>query len=145
MYEPVTEVMQIQPLGRHVRTEEQPQRILQAPETLDNVLLLGIGELTVHDGDLLVVQAQVALALTVQPAQGFEALGEHHHAVCRIAQGPPALGRLQVRQQPLVLTKPKLLPTGFLEIEVTIETGGDDKERHLQFKALRGDRMNRLR
>ena len=41
--------------------------------------------------------------------------------------------------------EPKLLPTGFLEIEVPIEAGGDDKERHLQLKALRGDRMNRLR
>ena len=41
--------------------------------------------------------------------------------------------------------KPKLLPTGFLEIEVTIETGGDHKESHFQCKALRGDRMNRLR
>jgi hypothetical protein len=40
---------------------------------------------------------------------------------------------------------PKLLPTGFLEIEVTIEARGDYKERHLQFKTLRGDRMNRLR
>jgi hypothetical protein len=39
----------------------------------------------------------------------------------------------------------KLLPTGFLEIEVTIEAGGDYKESHFQFKALRGDRMNRLR
>lgn len=35
-------------------------------------------------------------------------------------------------------------PTGFLEIEVPVEAGGDDKERHLQLKALRGDRMNRL-
>jgi ISXO2-like transposase domain len=40
---------------------------------------------------------------------------------------------------------PKLLPIGFLEIEVTIEAGGNHKERHFQFKALRGDRMNRLR
>ena len=34
---------------------------------------------------------------------------------------------------------------GLLEVEVTIETGCDDKECHLQLKALRGDRMNRLR
>ena len=95
--------MQIQPLGRHVRTEEQAQRILPTPETFDDVLLLGIGELTVHEGDLLVTQAQVALALTVQPAQGLEALGEHHDTVRRIAQGPPALGRLEVGQQPLLL------------------------------------------
>ena len=31
---------------------------------------------------------------------------------------------------------------GFLEIEVTIEAGGDHKESHFQFKALRGDGMN---
>jgi len=37
-----------------------------------------------------------------------------------------------------------LLPLGFLEIRVTIETGGNHKERHFQFKALRGDGMNRL-
>ena len=43
------------------------------------------------------------------------------------------------------ITQPKLLPTGFLEIEVTIETGGDHKESHFQFKALRGDCMNRFR
>src|SRR4030095_2449520 len=39
----------------------------------------------------------------------------------------------------------EVLPIGFLEIEVTIEAGGNHKERHFQFKALRGDRMNRLR
>lgn len=47
MDELVAEVMQIQPLGRHIRTEEHSQRILQAPKALDNGLLLGIGELTV--------------------------------------------------------------------------------------------------
>ena len=40
--------------------------------------------------------------------------------------------------------QPKLLPLGFLEIHVTIETGGNHKERHFQFKALRGDGVNRL-
>jgi len=39
---------------------------------------------------------------------------------------------------------PKLLPIRFLEIHVTIETGGNHKESHFQFKALRGDGMNRL-
>src|SRR5262245_36947820 len=39
-----------------------------------------------------------------------------------------------------LIRKPKLFPMGFLEIEVPIEAGGDDKERHLQLKALRGDR-----
>src|SRR5262249_51968804 len=34
------------------------------------------------------------------------------------------------------LIQPKLLPTGVLEIEVTIETGSDHKESHFQFKAL---------
>jgi hypothetical protein len=45
----------------------------------------------------------------------------------------------------LLHMSPKLLPTEFLEIEVTIKARGDHKERHFQFKALRGDRMNRLR
>ena len=105
MDEPVAEVMQIQALGCDVRTEQQPQGILPAPEALDDLLLRGIGELAVHDGDLLVVQAQIALQLTMQPAQGLEALGEHDHAVCRIAQGPPGLGRRQMGQQPLVLAE----------------------------------------
>jgi hypothetical protein len=39
----------------------------------------------------------------------------------------------------------ELLPIGFLEIEVAIEAGGDHKKSHFQFKALRGNRMNRLR
>jgi len=79
--------------------------LLAGLTALDNVLLLGIGELTVQEGDLLVTQVQIALELTMQPAQGLEAFGEQHHAVGRIAQGPPTLGRLQVRQQPLVLAE----------------------------------------
>ena len=101
----VAEVMEIQALGRHIRTEQQPQGILPAPEALDDLLLRGIGELAVHERDLLVVQAQIALQLTMQPAQGLKALGEHDHAVCRIAQGPPGLGRREIGQQPLVLAE----------------------------------------
>ena len=93
MDQPVAEVMQIQPLGRHVRTEQHAQRILQAAKTLDDLLLLGIGELPVHEGDLRVAQAQVVLQLPVQPAQGLQALGEHHQAVRRIVHGPATLGR----------------------------------------------------
>jgi hypothetical protein len=45
----------------------------------------------------------------------------------------------------MVLVHPKLLPTEFLKVEVSTEAGGNDIEHHLQPKALRGDRMNRLR
>jgi hypothetical protein len=101
----MAEVMEVQALGRHVRTEQQPQGILQAPEALDDLLLHGIGELAVHERELPVVQVQIALQLTEQPAQGLEALGEHDHTVRRIAQGPPGLGRRQIGQQPLVLAE----------------------------------------
>ncbi len=87
VYESVAEVMEIQALGRHVRTEQQPQRILPAPEALDDLLLRGIGKLAMHERDLLVVQAQIALQLTMQPAQGLEALGEHDQ------RGPPDCSR----------------------------------------------------
>ena len=105
MDEAVAEVVEIQALRRHVRTEQQPQGILQTPEALDDLLLRGIRELAVHERDLLVAQVQIALQLTMQPAQGLKALGEHHHTVCCIAHGPPRLGGLQVRQQPLILAE----------------------------------------
>jgi len=45
------------------------------------------------------------------------------------------------RYESMVVVHPKLLPTEFLKVEVSTETGGNDIEHHLQLKALRGDRI----
>lgn len=94
--------MSVQSLGCPTRTEQHPQGILPTPEAFDDLLRRGVGELAVHEADLLIALAPIALELTIRPAQGLRALGEDDQAVGGMAHVPARLSRRQVGQQLLI-------------------------------------------
>ncbi len=68
-------------LGRHVAGHEDPDRLVGERETLDDLLLLIVGEAAVHDVDLARLgEAQTLRQDPVQPGEGGHALREDDRA-----------------------------------------------------------------
>ena len=53
MDQPVALMVQIDALGRHVRGQEEPKRRRLVAERLDDLLLVGVREAAVKEGDLI--------------------------------------------------------------------------------------------
>ena len=105
VHQPVAEVMQVEAFAGDVRAEQHAQAVIQATKALDQRLLFGVGHLTVQHRHLIGFQTEVAGQLLLQPAQGFDTLGEDHETVIGGADLPVEVRRLQEGEQALVLAE----------------------------------------
>ena len=63
MYQPMTEVMQVQSLAGHIGAKQHLQRVVKAAKTLYQLLLLGIGHASVQHLRLPRLKMQVGVEL----------------------------------------------------------------------------------
>ena len=105
MHQTMAEVVQVQAFAGHVRAQQHADGVVQATEAVHQFLLFGVGHLAVQHGQLVGLHLQVGSKLPLQPAQGFNALGEDDQAVCGVVGFPGEFGRAQVGQQALVFAE----------------------------------------
>ena len=84
--------MQIEAFAGDVRTQEDAQRVVQATEAVDQLLLLRVGHLAVQHLNLVGLELEVGGEVLAQPAQGFDALGKDDQAVFGVLDLPAELG-----------------------------------------------------
>ena len=105
MHQAVTEVVQVEPFAGHVGAQQEADGVILAAEAVHQVLLVGVGHLAVEHRHLVGLEPQVPGELALQPAQGFEALGEDHQSIPD-GVGPPAeVSGAQVGEQTLVFAE----------------------------------------
>ena len=105
MHQAVAEVVQVQALAGHVGAQQHADGVVQAAKAVHQFLLFGVGHLAVQHGQLVGLHLQVGSELLLQPAQGFNALGEDDQAVCGVVGFPGEFGRAQVGQQALIFAE----------------------------------------
>ena len=74
MHQSVTEVVQVQTFASHIGAQHDPYRIIEATESLDQILLIGVGHLSVEHFDLIGLELQVPDELLLQPAERLDSL-----------------------------------------------------------------------
>jgi hypothetical protein len=82
VHQAVAEVVQVEAFAGDVRTQQDAQRVVQATEAVDQLLLLRVGHLAVQH-NLVGLELEVGGEVLAQPAQGFDALGKDDQAVRR--------------------------------------------------------------
>src|SRR5262245_3293130 len=105
MYQPVAEVMQVEALRCDVGAEKHTQRIAAAAETLNQLLLICIGQRAVQYFYLLRLETHRTGQFLLQPVQSLDALRENHQAVSRVVRPPAEVFRFQVIAKRLELAE----------------------------------------
>ena len=86
--QPVAGVVEVDPLGSHVGTDEEAHRRLRLAEGFHHLLLFHVGHRAVERGELADAEAKVARQPLAEPAEGLDPLGEEDEPVLGVG-GPP--------------------------------------------------------
>ena len=86
--QPVAGVVEVDPLGSHVGTDEEAHRRLRLAEGFHHLLLFHVGHRAVERGELADAETEVARQPLPEPAEGLDPLGEEDEPVLRVG-GPP--------------------------------------------------------